>query len=267
MHKLLKKFTLDFLNIDVKRINRIFNKSFKKIINKNTIKFDPVTDTDIKLEKIILKRIKQYFPSHYIKSEEVGDLTSINQDYKWYVDPLDGTKNYILGFDYFSILIGLFYNDKPIFSLIYYPTSKKNFFSIDKNTYKFNFINKKISSVKFNNFSMNNYTKIVVNSKNTITKKKIINFFDNKNFIFKITGADSYNYILLAMKKIDIVVESGLKDIDVLPLIHFLKVNNINYVNWNKNKIIYKKNNSLIFFYNNKKNLKIVNSFLNTIKS
>lgn len=255
------------MNIDVKRINNIINKSHKKIINKNNIKFDPVTDTDIKLEKIILKRIQHYFPTHYIKSEEVGDLLSINQDYKWFVDPLDGTKNYILGFDYFSILIGLFYKDKPIFSLIYYPASNKNFFSIGNNTYKFDSNNRKITSVKFNNPIKSDYTKIVVNSKNTITKKNVIDFFDNKNFVFKITGADSYNYILLAMKKIDIVVESGLKDVDVLPLIHFLKINNIHYLNWNKNKLINKKNNSLIFFYNNKKNLKIVKSFLKTIKS
>lgn len=36
------------------------------------------------------------------------------------------------------------------------------------------------------------------------------------------------------MKKIDIVIESGLKDVDVLPLIHLLKINNIHYLNWNK---------------------------------
>lgn len=267
MHKLLKKFTVDFLNNDVKRINNILNRSFKKIVNKNNTRFDPVTDVDIKLEKIILKRIKDYFPSHHIKSEEKGELTSTNRDYKWFVDPLDGTKNFILGFDYFSILIGLFYKDKPIFSLVYYPTLKKNLFSIGNNTYKFNFINKKVSSVKFNKTTNNNYTRIVVNSKNTITKNNVIKFFDNKNFVFKITGADSYNYILLAMKKIDIVIESGLKDVDVLPLIHLLKINNIHYLNWNKKKLINKKDNSLIFFYNNKKNLKIVNSFLKKIKS
>ena len=127
MHKLLKKFTVDFLNNDVKRINNILNRSFKKIVNKNNTRFDPVTDVDIKLEKIILKRIKDYFPSHHIKSEEKGELTSTNRDYKWFVDPLDGTKNFILGFYYFSILIGLFYKDKPIFSLVYYPTLKKKF--------------------------------------------------------------------------------------------------------------------------------------------
>lgn len=267
MHKLLKKFTVDFLNNDVKRINLIIKNSFNKISNKNNNNFDPVTDVDLNLEKIIIKRIKQYFPTHNIRSEERGEFKSSDHDYKWFVDPLDGTKNYILGFDYFSILIGLFYQNKPIFSLIYYPTFKTSLFSLKRNTYQFDFNTKKIKSFKSNKFVNNKYTKIVTNSKNTIKKNNIINFFDNKNFIFKITGADSYNYILLAKKKIDIVIESGLKDVDILPLLHFLKINNIDYINWNKGKKIFKKNNSLIFFYNNKKNKKIVNSFLKKIRS
>ena len=69
------------------------------------------------------------------------------------------------------------------------------------------------------------------------------------------------------MKKIDIVIETGLKDVDIMPLLHLLKVNNIDYLNWSRNKKIYKKNNSLIFFYDNEKNRRIVKSFLNTIKS
>ena len=132
------------MNNDVKRINFVLKNSFNKIINKNKDKFDPVTDVDLNLEKIIIKRIKQYFPTHNIRSEERGEIKSTNKDYKWIVDPLDGTKNYILGFDYFSILIGLFYLDKPIFSLIYYPSLKKSLFSFKQNTYQFDFNTKKI---------------------------------------------------------------------------------------------------------------------------
>ena len=266
MHKLLKKFTVDFLNNDVKRINLIFKKSYKKIINKNNNNFDPVTAIDLKLEKIVIKKIKYYFPTHNITSEEEGYLKSSNNDYDWFVDPLDGTKNYILGFDYFSILIGLFHKNNPIFSLIYYPKYKKSFFSIKKKAYQFDLNTKKIKFLKSNKFFTNNFTKIVTNSKNTIKNNKVIKFFDNKNFIFKISGADSYNYVLLAMKKIDIVIESGLKDVDIVPLFHLFKINNIDYINWKGNKKIYKKNNSLIFFNNNKKNKKIVNSFLNKIR-
>ena len=81
MHKLLKKFTVDFLNNDVKRINNILNRSFKKIVNKNNTRFDPVTDVDIKLEKIILKRIKDYFPSHHPKIYTIFSVvTNIKYD-------------------------------------------------------------------------------------------------------------------------------------------------------------------------------------------
>ena len=83
MHKLLKKFTVDFLNNDVKRINYIFKNSLNNITNKNVNDFDPVTDVDLKLEKIILKKIKYYFPTHNIISEEKGEIKLVCRSLRW----------------------------------------------------------------------------------------------------------------------------------------------------------------------------------------
>ena len=120
---------------------------------------------------------------------------------------------------------------------------------------------------KFDVSSDNKIIKIVSNSKNTLKSKRIKDFFIQKNYLFKITGADSMNFILMAMKKIDIVIESGLKNIDILPLMNFLKINYIDYINWDKSKKIGKENNSLIFFNKTNKNLKVVKKFLKIIKT
>ena len=75
------------------------------------------------------------------------------------------------------------------------------------------------------------------------------------------------NYILLATNRIDIVIEDGLKNIDILPLMNFLQINNVDFINWDNNKQIFKSNNSLIFFKKNKKNTIFVKKFLNLFKS
>ena len=120
-------------------------------------------------------------------------------------------------------------------------------------------INKRTKKIKI--------LKVISNTKNTLKSKKISDFLSDDQILFKITGADSMNYILLATNRIDIVIEDGLKNIDILPLMNFLQINNVDFINWDNNKQIFKSNNSLIFFKKNKKNTIFVKKFLNLFKS
>lgn len=264
---MLKKFTLDFLNNDVKKINEIIKNIVPNLRSKSKLRFDPVTDVDIKINELILNKIRSYFPKHNIKSEESNFIDN-NSDYYWYVDPLDGTKNYIFGLNYYSILIGLIYKNKPIYSLIFFPKINEFYFSIGQKCFYYSFKEKKIKNFKQliqNNSTSQNNRKIITNSIHTFRSKKIINFFKNKNILHKITGADSMNFILLALNKADIIIESGLKDIDILPLLNFLNVNNIKYINWKKKIMLKSNNNSLVFYKDKKVNRVLVNKFLKIV--
>ena len=270
MHNNFKKFTLDFLKHEVKKINSILSFPVIKITSKKKKILDPVTYADIEINKIVIRYIKKSFPDHNIVSEELSNIKSSNSNYTWYVDPIDGTKNLILGLKYYSVLIGLFYKKKPIYSFIFYPALNEFYFSFQNKSFIFDPKRKNIvnfNKKKFDVSSDNKIIKIVSNSRNTLKSKRIKDFFIQKNYLFKITGADSMNFILMAMKKIDIVIESGLKNIDILPLMNFLKINNIDYINWDKSKKIGKENNSLIFFNKTNKNLKVVKKFLKIIKT
>ncbi len=267
MHAILKNFTLDFLNNEVKKINRIIKNIDPNVKSKSNNKFDPVTDVDLKINELIIRKIKTYFPMHNIKSEE-SDYIDNNSDYLWYVDPLDGTKNYIFGLNYYSTLIGLSCKNKPIYSLIFFPKIKKFYFSIGKKCFYYSFAQKKIKNFKQlikKKTSLSVDRKIITNSIHTFKTNKIINFFKNKQILHKITGADSMNFILLTLNKADIIIESGLKDIDILPLLNFLYANNVKYINWKKKNILKKNNNSLIFYKNNKANRKVINNFLKVV--
>jgi myo-inositol-1(or 4)-monophosphatase len=67
---------------------------------------DLVTAADRASEKLIVSRLNAQFPEHGIFGEE-GTRSALEQPYRWYVDPLDGTTNFAHGFPYFNVSLGL----------------------------------------------------------------------------------------------------------------------------------------------------------------
>ncbi len=67
---------------------------------------DLVTVADRTSEKLILDRLSTHFPTHGIYGEE-GTRHHVDREYRWYVDPLDGTTNFAHGFPAFCVSIGL----------------------------------------------------------------------------------------------------------------------------------------------------------------
>ena len=124
----------------------------KEIKSDNT----PVSNGDIEVNKIIIKKIKELTPSIPIISEETSDNKSI-KDLKnfWLIDPIDGTYDYINNLDEFTINAGLIINKQPAAGLIYAPAKKRMFYSYGK-TFAFELINgKPVRLKKSNNFDKN----------------------------------------------------------------------------------------------------------------
>ncbi|MFH1889981.1 MAG: inositol monophosphatase family protein [Candidatus Kuenenbacteria bacterium] len=97
-----------------------FNKLNRSDIKAKS-KHEIITPADLAAEKIILKIIKDNFPTHKILSEEEGAAGAQESDYLWVIDPLDGTTNFVMGNPLFSVSIGLFKNDKIILGVVYVP--------------------------------------------------------------------------------------------------------------------------------------------------
>lgn len=93
--------------------------SVKKIKDKNTGN-DVLTNADNESEKIILNAIKENFPDHSIFSEEAGE-NNLESDFKWYVDPLDGSKHIARGLPYFCVTLGVSYKKEVIYGATYVP--------------------------------------------------------------------------------------------------------------------------------------------------
>jgi len=99
----------------LKNIGRISKKDIK-----HKQKSDFVTRIDKESEKIIIKTVKENFPDHLFLAEE--SLKEAETDrYRWIIDPLDGTTNYIHQYPVFSVSIALEYKREIILGVVYDP--------------------------------------------------------------------------------------------------------------------------------------------------
>ena len=196
------------------------NKPFK-ISNKSKGNgYDPVTSADKAFEKFIRKEIKKKFPKHQVIGEEFGHKKS-KSDYSWVIDPIDGTRSYVIGNPTWSNLISLNYKGNPVIGLANFPILKKYYFNVSN----------KISYISENGRKK----KLKVNQKATFSNMKMSAGFHGgltlkqqkkipkilKRMQFPCVDALSYSHF--AEGKLDIVLQCSNKIWDIHPLIPIIK--------------------------------------------
>ena len=87
---------------------------------------DFVTVSDKKVEKILIDGLQKARPSYSILSEEIGFIKN-DEEFKWIIDPIDGTANFLHGIPHFAISIGLEKNKEIICGIIYDPIKDEMF--------------------------------------------------------------------------------------------------------------------------------------------
>jgi len=107
-------------------ITRFFQGDFR-ISHKEGVN-NLVTEADHAAEKAILSVIKQAYPDHYILSEETGKLVQ-DSEYKWIVDPIDGTVNFANGIPLNCVSIGLEKAGEMIMGCVFNPHLNELFFT------------------------------------------------------------------------------------------------------------------------------------------
>ena len=121
---------LEFARNTAKEAGNILMKHFGHIdlIERKSTDIDLLTIADTESEAFILEKIHSLYPDHHIIAEE-SDLTEGNSDYKWVIDPLDGTTNFVHNLPIFAISIGLQYNKETILGVVYNPAADKCFYA------------------------------------------------------------------------------------------------------------------------------------------
>jgi histidinol phosphatase-like enzyme (inositol monophosphatase family) len=215
----LVSFAHDLADASASAIEPFFRSDLAVTVKGGGEHFDPVTEGDRAAEAIIRSEIQKIYPDHTILGEEHG-ATAGTMPYRWVIDPIDGTRAFILGLPTWGTLIGLEFNGVPMIGLMNQPFTRDRFWSDGQASYfrSGDSPARKIStrsSVTLNNaqmacthpdmfdagFEAHAYAAITANAKSCRL------------------GTDCFGYALLAAGLIDLVVEAKLQPYDVVALI------------------------------------------------
>ena len=127
-YKVFSKFIENLANRLTKFYYFKLDKPFKVSNKLKGKRYDPVTSADKAFEKFIRKEIKKKFPNHQIIGEEFGQSKS-KSEFSWVIDPIDGTRSFVIGNPTWSNLISLNYKGDPILGLTNFPILKKYYFN------------------------------------------------------------------------------------------------------------------------------------------
>ena len=250
------KKSFNFLKSLPPKLNSFYKRKSSsgiRVNNKSKSKkdFDPVTNFDKSFEKYIRSLINKKFPKDSIIGEEFKDKLSSNK-LKWSIDPIDGTRAFVIGAPTWSNLVSLSYLEKSILGLANFPELNKYYLNDKKRSYVFR--NGKKSILRSSNNNNLKTIKIIGNFHGTLSyerQRKVIKKF---GWSFRLAGFDALNYCLLAEGNVDAVIEANLKPYDILPLIPIMKNSGAIVTNWKNepaekggnilatsNKILHKK--------------------------
>lgn len=107
---------------------RFFDQPHQEATKQNF--FDIVTEGDKASEAIIVAALHRAFPDHHVVAEEGGGsgAPADHAEYRWYIDPLDGTTNYANNIPYFSVSMALAdRNNTPLVGVVYNPVHRELF--------------------------------------------------------------------------------------------------------------------------------------------
>jgi myo-inositol-1(or 4)-monophosphatase len=116
---MLKEILINATEAGAAVMKHYFSNKNLRISNKEGVN-NLVTEADHAAEKAIIETIRQEFPDHFILSEEVGEIRS-ESEYKWIIDPIDGTVNYAHGIPICCVSIALEYKGNMILGAVYNP--------------------------------------------------------------------------------------------------------------------------------------------------
>ncbi|MDA9604148.1 inositol monophosphatase [Candidatus Pelagibacter sp.] len=244
----LKEYKLyaNFLNKLAKDLTKFYykklNKTFKVSNKIKGIGYDPVTTSDKAFEKFIRLRIKKRFPNHQVIGEEFGHKRS-SSDFTWVIDPIDGTRSYVIGNPTWSNLISLNFKDNPVLGLANFPILKKYYLNFNnKSSYVFeNGKKRKIyvsKNIPFSRIKVSGAFHGSISTKKQLKIPKVLK-------LMQFPCADALSYSHLCEGKIDVVFQGTNKIWDIHPLIPIIKAAGGIVTTWN-NKDAIKAGNILV---------------------
>jgi myo-inositol-1(or 4)-monophosphatase len=214
--KNLLKFTEHVMIESGKVILPLF-RSDLGVQNKAGLDWDPVTEADQKAEELIRMLIEREFPDHAILGEEFGAKTSTS-NFKWIIDPIDGTRAFVAGMPTWATLVGLYHKNTPLIGMMHQPFVGEAFIGSPLGSWHLRVgerarlqVAKSVSIAE---------AKIGTTSPH-LYRDEHARGFERLRQAAKMTryGCDAYAYCLLAAGHLDIAIDPGLQVYDIAALL------------------------------------------------
>ncbi|GBU10152.1 histidinol-phosphatase [Gammaproteobacteria bacterium] len=180
----------------------------------------PVTLADQNTERALIRLIKNTFPEHSIYGEEFGQEIQDKSEYTWVIDPIDGTRGFVMGIPLFTTLIALLKNGEPIFGMMDALALNERWFGFkdDLSIFNDNVINKLQGYKSLQDAQIFTTTPKMFAGESLLAYERLSKQAKALRF-----GCDAYGYGQLALGHADAVVEADLKPYDFLALVPILK--------------------------------------------
>jgi len=199
---------------------------------RNKLGYDPVTIADRAAEDVIRAQITRTYPDHGIHGEEHGKQSGTSP-YTWVIDPIDGTRSFILGQLHWATLIALHDGERPVVGVVHQPFVGETFLATRGGQAKWRRGDQQRTLRTRTCAAIEDATVATTDPRhfqsplqlavyNTITGPARLTRF----------GGDCYCYTQLAMGFVDMVVETGLQPYDVQALIPLVEAAGGAITNW-----------------------------------
>jgi histidinol phosphatase-like enzyme (inositol monophosphatase family) len=189
--------------------------------NKGGSAFDPVTNADRAIERVLRAAIVDRYPDHGIVAEEEGERAG-RGEYTWYIDPIDGTRAFMTGSPLWGTLIGLTRGAQPLFGVLVQPVLEELFFGGPNGSWLIKADRRErlrrractaLDQAVLASTHPDMFAGAGLAAFNALAGRCLMHRF----------GGDCYNYAMLAAGFIDLVVEGQLKPFDIVPLLPILE--------------------------------------------
>ncbi|MGE3709104.1 MAG: histidinol-phosphatase [Hyphomicrobiaceae bacterium] len=181
--------------------------------------YDPVTEADRTAERAVRELVHASYPDHGFEGEEFGD-DNLSARFRWVVDPIDGTRSFVLGMPVWGTLIGLTDAGHPLLGIMDQPYTRERFWAADGASW---FRGPGCGAVRL----AARPCPAIADAMMMTTDPGLFEQGAEQDGFLAVKqavrtcryGGDCYSYCLLAAGHVDVIVEAGLKPFDVTALV------------------------------------------------
>lgn len=184
-------------------------------------RFDPVTQADREVERVIRDGIENIYPNHGMLGEEYGQQPG--NGLTWVVDPIDGTRAFMTGMLHWGVLLALFDGEKPVLGVMHQPFTGETFYGTNDSAW----YRQGGRERQLRTRACTSLEEAVL----TTTSPKLFRnpeeraAFDRLEAEVKLSkyGGDCYIYAMLAMGFVDLATDAELKPYDIQALMPIIR--------------------------------------------